>query len=156
RDASTETLYDAMDHGKPQTGALPDGPRGKERLKYALNGSRVHSSPGVANPEFDSRPRCPRFVVTFLISQANRQQAFRTIHRLIGVGEQIHQQVRCERGVGSHRWNGFVDFGPYLDGRRGKHGKEMESLGHHLSQVDQRELRVAELAAECQNLLHDI
>src|ERR1700689_87550 len=64
RDAGTETLYDAMDHGKPQTGALPDGPRGKERLKYALTGSRVHSSPGVANPEFDSRPRYPRFVVT--------------------------------------------------------------------------------------------
>src|SRR5208282_2839067 len=41
RDASTETLYDAMDHRKPQTSALSNGPRGKERLKYALNGSRV-------------------------------------------------------------------------------------------------------------------
>src|ERR1700689_4727090 len=54
--ASTETLYDAMDHGEPQTCALPNGTRGKERLKYALNGSRVHSPSRVANPEFDARP----------------------------------------------------------------------------------------------------
>src|ERR1700734_1138013 len=54
--ASTETLYDAMDHRKPQTRALPNGTRGKERLKNALNGSRVHSPSRVANPEFDARP----------------------------------------------------------------------------------------------------
>src|ERR1700734_269788 len=76
--ASTETLYDAMNHGEPQTCALPNGPRGKERLEYALNGCRVHSPSRVANPEFDARPCYPRIVVTFLISQANRQHAFRT------------------------------------------------------------------------------
>src|ERR1700685_906330 len=50
RDASTETLYDAMDHRKAHTCALANGPRGKERLKYTLNGSRVHSPSRVANP----------------------------------------------------------------------------------------------------------
>src|SRR5271156_1257892 len=54
-DASTETLYDAMDHGEAQTRALPNGPRGKEGLEYALNGSRIHSPARVANREFDPR-----------------------------------------------------------------------------------------------------
>src|ERR1700723_1942395 len=49
-DASTETLYDPMDHRKAQTCALSNGPRGKERLKYTLNGSRVHSPSRVPNP----------------------------------------------------------------------------------------------------------
>src|SRR3984957_2856580 len=55
--ASTETLYDAMDHGKAQTCALSNGTRGKEGLKYALNRGRVHSPSRVANPEFDARRR---------------------------------------------------------------------------------------------------
>src|SRR6202789_533121 len=154
--ASTETLYDPMDHRKPQTRTLPDGTRGKERLENALNRSRVHSPSRVANPQFDAWPRYSRFVGMFLVSQANRQHAFRALHRLVGVGAQVHQQVRCERGVGSHEGKRFVDLGPYLDGRRGKHRKKVQSLAHHLSQVDQRELRFAELAAKCQNLLHDI
>src|ERR1700691_5701790 len=57
RDASTETLHDAMDHRKPQTCALSNRPRGKERLEYSLNGRRVHSPSRVANPEFDPRLR---------------------------------------------------------------------------------------------------
>src|ERR1700722_10472637 len=60
--ASTETLHDAMDHRKAQTCALSNRPRGKERLKYALNGGRVHSSPRVANPQFDTWPWHLRFV----------------------------------------------------------------------------------------------
>src|SRR5580698_2911068 len=54
--ASTETLHDAMNHGKAQTRALSDGTRGKEGLEYALNRGRVHSPSRVANPEFDARP----------------------------------------------------------------------------------------------------
>src|ERR1700679_3745654 len=69
RDASTETLHDAMDHGKAQTCALSDGPRSKERLKYALNGSRVHSASRVANPELDARLRYPTDVGVILIAQ---------------------------------------------------------------------------------------
>src|ERR1700691_2061621 len=155
-DASTEALYDAMDHGKPQTRALSNRPRGKEWLKYALNGSRVHSPSRVANPEFNVGLRHGAYIGMLLISQANRQHAFRALHRLVGIGAQVHQQVRCERGVGSHEWKRLIDFRPYLDGRRGKHGKQVQRLGHHLSQVDQRELRIAELAAECQNLPNDI
>src|ERR1700691_3820166 len=123
--ASTETLYDAMDHRKPQTRALSNGTRGKERLKYALNRSRVHSPSRVANPQFDAWPGYPRFVRVFLISQANRQHASRALHRLVGVGAQVYQQLRCERGVGSHQWNGFVDFRAYLDARRGEHRKKV-------------------------------
>src|ERR1700733_12912191 len=156
RDASTETLYDAMDDRKAQTCTLSNGPGGKERLKYALDGSRVHSPSGIADPEFDARLRYPAYAGMFLISQANRQHAFRALHRLVGVGTQVHQQVRCERGVGSYEWKRFVDLGPYLDGRWGKHRKKVQSLGHHLPQAHQRELRLVELAAECQNLLHDI
>src|ERR1700728_704595 len=118
RNASTETLYDAMNHRKPQTCALSNGPGGKERLKYALNGSRVHSTSRVAHPEFDARLRYPALVGMFLISQADRHRAFRALHRLVGVGAQVHQQVRCERGVGFHHWKRFVDFSAYLDGRR--------------------------------------
>src|ERR1700680_125925 len=53
--ASTETLDDSMNHRKPQAGALPDGTGGKERFKYALDGRRVHSVSGIADPEFDAR-----------------------------------------------------------------------------------------------------
>src|SRR5580658_7832318 len=156
RDASTETLDDAMDHGKPQSRAMTHGSRGKERLKYALNGSRVHSPPGVANPEFDARLRSAIYAGIFLISQANRQRSFRAFHRLVGVGAQVHQQVRRERRIGLHQRKRFFDFGPYLYGRRGERGEKVQSLGHHFSQVDQRKLRLAKLAAKCQNLLHDI
>src|SRR6202789_2489573 len=69
RDASTETLHDAMDHGQAQTCALSSGPRSKERLKYALNGSRVHSASRVANPELDARLRYPTDVGVILIAQ---------------------------------------------------------------------------------------
>src|ERR1700677_3364289 len=86
--ASTETLYDAMDHGKTQTCALSDGSRGKEGLEYALNRGRVHSPPCVANPEFDARSRYAGFVGMLLTSQAYRQDASRALHRLVGVGAQ--------------------------------------------------------------------
>src|SRR5580692_5975882 len=125
RDGSTETLYDAMDHGKAQTCALSNGPRGKERLEYALNGSRVHSPSGVANPEFDVRLRDPTGRGMFSIAQPDCQRALCALHRLVGVGAQVHRQVRRKRGVGSHEWKRFVDFGSYLDGWRSKHGKKM-------------------------------
>src|ERR1700722_5045991 len=123
--ASTETLHDAMDHGKAQTCALSDGTRGEERLEYALNRSRVHSPSRVANPEFDARPRHAGFVGMLLTSEADGQNPSGTLHRLIGVGAQVYQQVCCKRGVGSHQWNGIVDFRAYLDARRGEYGKEV-------------------------------
>src|ERR1700677_888833 len=125
RDASTETLHDAMDHGKAQTCALSYRPRGKEWLKYALNGSRVHSPSGVSDPYFDARRRYRTHIGRLLISQADRQHALRTLHCLVSVGAQVHQQVGGERGVGPHEWNRFVDFTPYLDGRRSKHRKKV-------------------------------
>src|SRR6202789_504166 len=121
--ASTETLYDAMDYGKAQTCALSNRTRGKEGLKYALNRSRVHSPSRVAHPEFDAQPQYARFVSMLLTSQTNGQHTSRALHRLVGVGAQVYQQVGCERGVGFHQWNGIVDFRTYLDARRGECGK---------------------------------
>src|SRR5580704_15820905 len=114
-----------MDDGEPKTCALSNGTCGKERLKYTLDGSRVHSSSRIANPEFNARLRYPTFVGMFLISQTNYQHAFRALHCLISVREQVHQQMRRERSIRSHEWKRFINLGPYLDGRLGEHRKKV-------------------------------
>src|ERR1700676_768625 len=111
---------------------------------------------GVADPKLDPAARLTRNRRLRVISQPDCQYALVSLHRLIRVGTKVDHQVHGERGIRPDRCYRFPNLGTNLDARRSERGKQGEAVGNHGSQIDERELYIAEFSAKSQNLLDHV